>query len=78
MTIFAMFFCSQWDVHIDCHAYPFSAPPAIYRTLADCKSQAQVMVYGNPPKNGRYHPQGAPNMWYECRSKHVDTWEPAR
>lgn len=76
MTIFAMFICNQWNAQIDCHAYPTTAPPMIFQTIADCKSQAQAMVFGKSPKNGRY--ELASNVWFECRSKHVDTWEPVR
>jgi hypothetical protein len=52
-------------------------PDMIFRSLAECKQYAKrVSGLLTPPENGRFlMPNGT---WFECRGKHVDTWEPSR
>lgn len=54
-----------------------SAGPTVeqtYNTLTDCQKIAVRMSQkARPDQHGRYTIPG--DMWYECRSKHVDTWE---
>jgi len=48
-----------------------------FRSLAECQQYAKrVSGLVTPPTNGRFPVPGG--MWYECRSKHADTWQPAR
>jgi len=52
-------------------------PDMTFRSLADCEQYAKrVSGLITPPTGGRFVMPGG--MWYECRGKHVDTWEPAR
>jgi hypothetical protein len=74
VIIYALFLCAQATG--SCSPYPTMAPPAIYKTLEECQASAKRVVPYRPPEDGRYIL--APGIWYECRSKHVDTWEPAR
>lgn len=74
MTIYALFLCLQASG--SCEMYPTMSAPTIYKTLAECQGDAKRIVSYRPPKDGRY--TLSPGVWYECRGKHVDTWETAR
>ena len=81
MTIFALFLCIQATG--TCHMFGASrvtfagvAQEITFRSLAECQQYAQRITHlVTPPTNGRFPAPGG--IWYECRSKHVDTWEPA-
>jgi hypothetical protein len=51
-------------------------PTMTFNGLAECQQYARrVSGVITPPTDGRFpQPNGS---WYECRSKHGDTWEPA-
>jgi hypothetical protein len=52
-------------------------PGELYRTLADCEHHASLASGGHKPDmEGRFHLN--PMIWYECRSKRLDTWDPAK
>ncbi len=81
--IYALFLCIQAAgiCQMQGHArmtYAGMMPAMTFNSLAECQQYAKrVSGLITPPDNGRYLiPPG--NMWYECRSKHVETWEPAR
>ena len=52
-------------------------PGKFYHTLAECQRAAE-RVSGVQVPLGNGHFPIANGMYYECRSKHVETWEPAR
>lgn len=56
-------------------------PARTYAALEDCQRDA-TFASGKlmPDENGRFliPSDGGVIMWYECRSKHVEEWEPAR
>jgi hypothetical protein len=70
MSIFALFFCVQTTCTMQ-------GGGQTYGSLVACqRAAAATSGLITPPTNGRY---GIPNGgWFECRSKHVDTWEPVR
>jgi hypothetical protein len=71
MTIYAMFLCFQASGMC-------RSPNAPLRSLAECEQQAQTYSgVIRPNSRGRFEVPGGAGMWYECRSKHVDTWQPA-
>ena len=82
MTIYALFLCFQ--AAGQCHMQGASrstfagvTPDMTFRSLAECQQYAKrVSGLITPPTEGRFPLPGG--MWYECRGKHVDTWEPAR
>jgi hypothetical protein len=87
MNIFALFLCIQATGTCQMQGAPrmtfAGMTPAItFNSLADCEKYS-TRVGGHPGMldKGRIAINGVdlanPKMWYECRSKHVDTWEPA-
>jgi hypothetical protein len=70
MTIFAVFMCFQASGMC-------RAADTMYRSLAECEQQAQILSGVVKPTRGRFESPGGAGVWYECRSKHVDTWQPA-
>ena len=47
----------------------------VFRTLADCQRYVHFITGQiTSPKDGRFPLEGG-ILWYECRHKHVDTWE---
>lgn len=81
MTIYALFLCFQALGTCQMQGasrVTFSGvtPDMTFSSLAECRQYA-VRVSGiiTPQTGSRINlPNG---MWYECRSKHVETWEPA-
>lgn len=82
MIVYALFLCFQ--AAGQCHMQGASrvtfagvVPDMIFRSLAECEQYAKrVSGLVTPPEDGRFlMPNGT---WFECRGKHVDTWEPAR
>jgi hypothetical protein len=52
-------------------------PDMTFRSLAECEQYAKnVSGLVTPPTGGRFPLPGG--LWFECRGKQVDTWEPAR
>lgn len=77
MTIFALFLCAQMSGQCQMMGTPFE-------TLAKCQDYASqaphpwgaVIVPHIPiPKDGRIPFAGRKDMWYECRHRHIETWE---
>jgi hypothetical protein len=69
-NIYAMFLCFKSIG--SCRAIP-----EIFPTLNACHFRAgQMTLYKNPTPEGHF--LVPPDMWYECRSKHMDRWQPAR
>lgn len=82
MTIFALFLCFQAAGICQMQGasrvtFAGVMPDMTFNSLADCQDYARRvsgLITRRP--DGRFPiPNG---MWYECRSKHVDTWEPAQ
>lgn len=77
MTIFAAFLCIQTLAFCELQA------PPVFKSLKECKqflNQATKPIPGITQLtliDGRFFVGQNRGMWYECRSKHVDTWEPA-
>lgn len=67
--IYAMFLC--FKILGSCQAMT-----EIFPTLDACHFRAKQMTPYKPTPDGHF--PVPPDMWYECRSKHVDTWEPTR
>ncbi len=81
MTIYALFLCFNTGVcemHGTAHIGPGGVITEIpYRTLAECRQAAKLSSSGRlPDKDGRTFIDGG--AWWECRGKHVETWDPAR
>jgi hypothetical protein len=61
-------------------------PAMTFDSLAACRQYASRvggLIQPGLMSDGRIAISGVPlagpnKRWYECRSKHVDTWEPAR
>lgn len=77
--VYALFFCVngvnwcriQGEPHLGPGGTVVESP---YTTLADCQNAARLNSGGRSPQaDGRT--MVAPNTWWECRSKRVDTWE---
>jgi hypothetical protein len=52
-------------------------PDMTFHSLGECEQYAKsASGLITPPTGGRYVLPGG--MWYECRGRHVDTWEPTR
>jgi hypothetical protein len=82
MTIFALFYCIASAGICQMWGEPRATfagitPAVTFSKLKECEQFGQrVSGHVLPPVNGRFlMPNG---NWYECRSKHVDTWQPAR
>lgn len=82
VMIFALFFCMQ--VTGQCQIVDQSwvgrmQGPLTFSTLIDCQALAIRMSHlEKPDEHGRYVIGLTSNpQWYECRSKHVETWQPA-
>jgi hypothetical protein len=50
-------------------------PAQTFTTVADCESYAEGLAQYPKDTDGHFM---APFGWYECRGKHVETWEPTR
>jgi len=82
MTIFALFYCIVGTNVCQMYGAPrvtFAGPtPAItFSSLKQCAQFGQ-RVSGHVlfAENGKYPmPNGS---WFECRSRHVDTWQSSR
>ena len=87
MTIYAIFICAQltgtckvWNANI-------TSQMTTYDSLSSCRTAIVTMfgttlssdtpdIQGRYPINGTEDPNtGAPDMWYQCLSRHVDTWK---
>lgn len=51
-------------------------PDWLFETLAECQNSARQITHSRPTPEGHF-PLGNV-IWYECRSKRIDTWEPAQ
>jgi hypothetical protein len=78
-TIYAVFFCMRITdsckmidgPHMSLNMY---MPGTVYNRLSECMEGAQRYSPEYPDEDGRL--MNGPDMWYECRSRHIDTWEP--
>lgn len=52
-------------------------PATTYASLADCQQAATIASGRRPDEGGRF-PISNGALWYECLSKHVENWQPAR
>jgi hypothetical protein len=52
----------------------FSESP--FTSLEECQQYAALISHTSPTAEGHY--RAGINVWFECRSLRVDTWEPAR
>jgi len=81
MTIFALFMCLQGHCTLQGGTRMTGdglMPMTIYDSLEKCQEYATHYVGGRAPdKDGHMLIMGNPAQWFECRSKHVETWEPA-
>ncbi len=81
--IFALFLCESYSNTCKMEGAPRidSMGNAIqamtFRTLVECQNYPQKMGLFTPPNHGRFMMPNNPKMWYECRGKHIDNWEPA-
>jgi len=46
----------------------------MFRSATECEQNFKYQGYKE--LNGRFYVNDT--MWYECRSKHVETWQPVR
>jgi hypothetical protein len=79
VVVYALFICSQRGGMCQMQG---GLPDTTYRSLAECEQWARRMSgFKGSPHDGRFPVWNSAienDMWYECRGKHVDTWEPAR
>jgi len=81
--IFALFLCVQATGQClmqGAARMTFAGPMSAmtFQSLADCQQYAKrVSGLVTPPTNGRYLLPNNTGMWYECRGKRVETWQPA-
>ena len=80
MVIYAIFLCMQitgqcQQVEADRYSLGEWLPGTTYQSLEDCQFSIHRGYAQNrsPDKNGHF--MIAKGMWYECLSRHVDTWE---
>jgi hypothetical protein len=79
--IYALAYClknGMCQLHGDSHlGYGGQLEEVPYQTLADCQRYAYINSSGikQSPDGRTVLPDGS---WWECRSKRVDTWEPAQ
>ncbi len=71
MSIFALFLCAAGY----CELVPIM-PNGTFATLAACQEHIRRNLGTSPDSNGHF--RMANGMYYECRGKHVETWEPAQ
>jgi hypothetical protein len=81
VTIYALFLCFQASGMCQMQGASRATFAGVtqdmtFGGLAECQQYAKrVSGLITPPTAGRFPlPNG---MWYECRSKHVNTWTPA-
>lgn len=81
MTIYAIFLCFQ--LSNSCQMYGAARMELgeyrralTYPSLSVCQDEIKKLTPYHKPTNGRFI--AGPQMWYECRGKHVETWEPAK
>jgi hypothetical protein len=83
MTIFALFLCMHYPPGPQiCELSPTPAPVRAFSNLSDCQAWARRLsgVTGTP-KDGRFvmpWSKGDNIDWAECRSRHVEIWQPAQ
>ncbi len=85
MTIYALFLCVQTlgTCQMQGQARVTFAgimPAMTFNSLMECQRFAKRMTgVVLMPTDGRFFidPNNM-NVWYECRSRHVDTWEPTQ
>jgi hypothetical protein len=51
-----------------------SSSPLIFDTLVDCHRYVRTITTRAPDAEGHFAMSA--DLWFECRSKRVDTWEP--
>jgi hypothetical protein len=68
--IYALFHCVQSQ------GTCYLAVSNTFTTLAACQQTARYSAPKGPDAEGRFW--WGDNQWFECRSKHVDTWESTR
>ena len=79
MVIYAIFFCLQaaqscepaGPLHVDAQGN-FSS---VYDSLAACEKGVAALTGGTPLEDGRYYLDTDKTQWYQCLSRHVDTWQ---
>jgi len=89
MLIYTVFVCALLNMGAYCSPTSGSiGPMRTYDSLAACQQEARMLAHTpSPDEKGRFYTtvvddNGARHLstqqWYECRSKHVDTWNPAQ
>ena len=79
MTIYALFLCIKATAMCQMqgqarNTFAGPMPATTYASLSDCqKFAAQITGRIEPTPDGHFPLNDG--MWYECLSKHVDTWE---
>ena len=71
--IYAIFLCQHATNTCTKQGYYSSL---IFNTLAECYSYATFITHQSPTADGHF--LMSEDLWFECRSKRVDTWQPTQ
>jgi hypothetical protein len=86
MLIYAVFMCLATTGTCS----PMSGnigPVRTYQSLKDCQMEARMFSHSGPDKHGRFFvttwdesgkSHASTQQWFECRSRHVETWNSAQ
>lgn len=79
VIVYAIFLCMQASCQMMNTQFgrldtlgPLRGTP-FYRTAAACEKA--IRAYIPTPADAQGHHIVGPGMWYECRHRHIDTWE---
>lgn len=77
MIVYAIFFCMtggcrMFDTPRLDTLGPMRGTP-FYQSLASCEHA--ILGYAPPHHDAQGRYMIGPNMWYECRHRHIDTWQ---
>ncbi len=79
VIIYAIFFCMQAAQSCQpagpLHPGPDGTLTSFYGSLAACEKVVASMAGGAPLDHGRFYMDTDKTMWYQCLSRHVDTWQ---
>lgn len=75
MTIYAIFLCIYGTCSLYQNAY---GEPAVFHSLSECQKTMRSYVVTPLPDSSPNRIHADKTTWWECRSKHVDAWEPAQ
>lgn len=76
MNVYALFLCAQESCYLQ--SVPRNTPAGIVNTfgsLSECRDSAYQFSHHPSMRDGRFPLANNTSMWYECRGKHVETWE---